>query len=59
MSDVIKGAAAESTQLGWLMGWMTVVFVAVFVGWALWAWLPSRKGAMDAAARIPLDNDES
>lgn len=55
----IREAAAQSTDLGWLMGVMTVVFLGVFVGWAIWAWMPSRKAAMEAAANLPLEGDES
>jgi cbb3-type cytochrome oxidase subunit 3 len=59
MSEVIGVAAAESTQLGWLMGVMTVGFVAVFVGWGAWAWLPSRRAAMEAAANLPLEGEDA
>ncbi len=59
MSEVITTAAAESTQLGWLMGAMTLGFIAVFVGWGAWAWLPSRRGAMEAAANLPLEGDDA
>jgi len=49
-------AAAESARFGWVMGLMTVVFLGVFLGWALWAWNPANKDAMDAAARMPLSD---
>ncbi len=55
----IRDAAAQSTDLGWLMGVMTVVFLGVFVGWAIWAFMPSRRAAMEAAANLPLEGDES
>ncbi|GDX81394.1 hypothetical protein LBMAG42_32050 [Deltaproteobacteria bacterium] len=58
MSEAIKGAAAQSTELGWLLGVMTIVFASVFVGWAVWAFLPSRRAAMEAAANLPLEGDE-
>lgn len=50
--DVLATSAAEGT----LMGVMTVVFLGFFVAWAVWAWLPSNKETMDAAARMPLDD---
>lgn len=49
---VLANSAAE----GVLMGVMTVLFLAFFVGWAIWAWLPSNREHMDAAARMPLDD---
>lgn len=58
MSEAIKLAAAQSTDLGWLMGVMTVVFATVFVGWGVWAWMPSRRSAMEAAANLPFEGDE-
>ncbi len=54
---VIKDAAAEATTLGWLLGSMTIVFFSVFCGWAVWAFLPSRKAAMEAAANLPLEGE--
>lgn len=50
--------AAESAELGWVMGGATIVFVLGFVAWTLWAWHPSNRAAMDAAARLPLDDGE-
>jgi len=41
---------------GVFMGVMTGVFLAFFIGWALWAYAPHRKDDMDAAARMPLDD---
>lgn len=38
--------------------WMTVVLFAVFIGIVLWAWSGARKQAFDAAARLPLEDDE-
>ncbi|MFZ5480426.1 MAG: cbb3-type cytochrome oxidase subunit 3 [Myxococcota bacterium] len=48
--------AAESAQLGWLLGLVTVQFLLVFVGATLWAWWPSRREDMEAAARLPLED---
>lgn len=57
--QAIRDAAAQGNDLGWLMGLMTIVFLGVFVGWAFWAWMPSRRAAMEAAANLPLEGDES
>lgn len=50
-------AVGEGSDGGLLMGVMTIVFFAVFVGWALWAWSPALRGEMEAASRLPLDDD--
>lgn len=54
MNPVVK-MAAESVQLGWLLGLMTLVFLVVFLGWAWWAFAPSRKTRMEEYGRIPFD----
>ena len=39
-------------------GIVTAVLLVLFVtGWA-WAWRPARKAGFDAAARMPLNDDE-
>ena len=39
-------------------GIITAVLLALFVaGWA-WAWRPARKANFDAAARLPLNDNE-
>lgn len=48
-------AAGQTADLGWLMGVMTVVFIGFFIAWTLWAWAPSNREAMEAAARLPLE----
>lgn len=35
----------------------TVLLLILFVGIWVWAWSKKRKGAFDAAARLPLDDD--
>jgi cytochrome c oxidase cbb3-type subunit 4 len=41
-----------------LSGIVTSVLLVLFlVGWA-WAWSPKRKPDFDAAARLPLDEDD-
>lgn len=54
MNPVVE-LAAESVELGWLLGVMTIVFLVVFLGWTWWAYAPSRKERMDRYARIPFD----
>lgn len=56
MNPLVEAARAGLTD-GWLMGVMTVVFFFFFVGWTLWAWWPSNRETMDAAARMPFDDD--
>ena len=58
MNPVIAGAAASVT-MGWLLGLMTVVFLACFLGWVWYAYNPKHRELMDEAARIPfLDGGE-
>ena len=37
---------------------MTVVMMTVFIGIVLWAWSGKRREDFEAAARVPLDDDE-
>lgn len=53
---VLKEGATLAT-MGESMAVMTVVFMTVMVAWTLWTWWPSRRAAMDAAARLPLEED--
>jgi len=47
---------AETAQLGELLGFTTLFFLLVMVGWIVWAWAPSRREALDAAANLPLED---
>ena len=38
---------------------MTAVMFAVFMGIVLWAWSSRRKSDFEAAARLPLDDDQA
>ncbi len=58
MNPVIN-EAREAVMLGWLLGGMTLVFLLAFIGWTAWAWWPSRRAAMDEAARMPLEEDDA
>ncbi len=53
---VLKEGAAMA-QMGWLMGVMTIVFTITMVGWILWTWWPSHRAKLEAAARMPLEED--
>lgn len=55
MNQVIQ-AAAESVQLGWLMGIMTIFFIIWFLGWTWWAFSPRNKEKMEEAAKMPLSD---
>lgn len=35
----------------------TVLLVILFIGIVAWAWSSRRKGAFEAAARLPLEDD--
>jgi len=50
--------AAESVSLGWLLGVMTVFFLASFLGWVWWAYSPSRRAMLDEAALLPFTDGE-
>ena len=38
---------------------MTVVMLAAFLGIVFWAWSAKRRAAFDAAARVPLEDEEA
>lgn len=54
---VLKEGAAMA-ELGTLMAWMTVVFTVTMVGWIVWTWLPSRREELEAASRMPFDEED-
>jgi len=43
---------------GTLRGLFTLVMLAAFAGVVAWAWSQKRKGDFDAAAQLPLEDDE-
>lgn len=51
--NTVTRAAAETVQLGWMLGVMTVVFLVFFVGWTVWAYSPKRREEMEEASRMP------
>lgn len=57
MSQLVSQAMVTDAS-GVLAGVMTAFFLFFFFGWAAWAWWPGNRGLMDAAARLPLDDDQ-
>jgi len=55
MNQILQ-AAAESVNLGWLMGLMTVLFIAWFIAWTVWAFHPRNKKKMEEAAHLPFSD---
>lgn len=55
----IYRAGAETAQHVWVMGAMTVLFLACFLGWTWWAFARGNRSRMDEAALLPLtvEND--
>ncbi len=41
-----------------ISGIVTAVLLLCFIGGWIWAWSPKRKPDFDAAARLPLTDDE-
>ena len=37
---------------------ITVAMLVIFIGIVLWAWSGKRRAAFDAAARVPLEDEE-
>jgi cytochrome c oxidase cbb3-type subunit IV len=44
--------------MGVLLSFWTLFVVVVFFGVVIWAWSRRRKAEFDAAARIPLEDDD-
>lgn len=40
-------------------GIVTGILLVLFVGGWIWVWRPARKAEFDAAARLPLDDEEN
>jgi cbb3-type cytochrome oxidase subunit 3 len=52
MNEVFR-TAAETARLGWIMGLLTVLFLACFVYWSWWAYRASNRARLDEASRLP------
>jgi cytochrome c oxidase cbb3-type subunit 4 len=42
-----------------ISGLITLVLLLAFVGGWIWAWSSKRKSQFDAAARLPLEDDQA
>ena len=50
--------AGRLAQHGWIMGVTTALFLACFVGWTWWAFSARNRARMNAAALLPLSEDD-
>ncbi|WP_082132171.1 cbb3-type cytochrome c oxidase subunit 3 [Luteimonas sp. FCS-9] len=41
-----------------ISGIVTAILLVCFIGGWIWAWSPKRKNEFEAAAQLPLDDDE-
>lgn len=48
--------AARSVGMGWLLGGMTVFFLAVFLAWAWYAYRPKHRDLMEELGRMPFSD---
>jgi cbb3-type cytochrome oxidase subunit 3 len=46
--------ASRLVDGGWIMGVMTVLFFACFVGWSWWAYARHNREMFEAAAMLPI-----
>lgn len=53
MNPVYREAAVY-VQHAWIMGVMTALFIACFVGWTWWAFSKRNRARMAQAALLPL-----
>jgi len=49
---------AHTAQYTWIGGVSLILFFSTFVAWTIWAWLPSRREAMEQAALLPFDDTD-
>jgi cytochrome c oxidase cbb3-type subunit 4 len=42
-----------------MAGIITAVLLVLFIGGWIWMWLPARRKEFEAAARIPLEDEET
>ena len=55
MNTLLKDAA-ESVGMGWLLGAMTVFFLAIFLAWAWYAYRPQHRSLMEDLGRMPFSD---
>lgn len=46
-------AAAQTVELAWIMGVMTVLFMVCFLGWTWWAFRAKNRDRMAQDAQLP------
>jgi cbb3-type cytochrome oxidase subunit 3 len=51
--NALLADAAESVGMGWLLGMMTVVFLAIFLAWVWYAYRPKHRALMEELGRMP------
>ncbi|MEZ4237247.1 MAG: hypothetical protein R3F59_14065 [Myxococcota bacterium] len=51
-------AGAETAQMGWLLGWTTVIFIGAMLGWTWWVFSPSRAEMFEEVGRMPIDGGD-
>ncbi len=56
MNHVLAAAVVEHA---WLLAVTTVLFIACFLGWTLWAYASANRERMNEAARLPLLEDDA
>lgn len=49
---------ATLVENGGLLGLTTVLFMGLMLAWIAWVAAPSRSAQMEAASRMPLDDQE-
>ncbi len=58
MSPIVH-QVSQTTDLGWVMGVMTLVFLGSFMAWSWYAWNPKNKAIHEASSLLPLDDSEA
>jgi cbb3-type cytochrome oxidase subunit 3 len=58
MNPLIREAVG-SVQLTWILGLMTVLFLASFLYWVWWAYTPKHKEYHEEAAQLPFMDGEN
>ncbi len=53
----VLGQGAGTVEHAWIMGLVTIVFLAVFVGLIWWTYSRRNRARMEQAARLPLEDE--
>lgn len=58
MNPLFQAAKESMTdEIGLAMGAMSLLFMAIFMGWSAWAYSPSNKARMEAWGTLPFHDD--